>query len=207
MTTEALPMCTVMVPVKAFRQAKRRLAPALGAVQRKELAMTMAMTVVKAASPLPVAVLCDDEEVAAWAGGVGAAVIWSRKAGLSAAVEDGVAQLAERGAQHVMIVHADLPHAREIASLAGWSGVTLVPDRHLDGTNAICVPVGSGFCFSFGARSFQAHVAEAARKSLPLRIVRDQLLGWDIDLPADLEGLASIPLEIASTPGPATPRL
>ena len=183
-----------MVPVKAFSQAKRRLAPVLGLAQRRELVMAMAMTVLEAASPLPVAVLCDDEEVAAWASDVGAAVVWSRTPGLSAAVEDGVAQLAAKGSQQVMIVHADLPHAREIASLAGWSGVTLVPDRHVHGTNAICIPASSGFKFSFGACSFLAHVAEAARQSMPLRIVRDRLLGWDIDLPADLEGLEAASL-------------
>src|SRR5205809_558113 len=57
----------VLVPIKAFAAAKVRLAPALAADQRAELARTMAAQVLAAAHPLPVAVVCDDAEVAAWA--------------------------------------------------------------------------------------------------------------------------------------------
>ena len=57
----------VLVPVKAFAQAKIRLAPALDAAQRSQLARAMAERVLAAAHPLPVAVVCDDVEVARWA--------------------------------------------------------------------------------------------------------------------------------------------
>ncbi len=181
--------CWVLVPVKAFSRAKLRLASVLSAGERKELAIAMATTVVEAARPMPIAVVCDDAEVATWAEGLGVAVIWSPGGDLSTAVQDGVTHLASAGVSYALIVHADLPHAREIGPLTGWNGVTLVPDRHLDGTNAICIPTASDFRFSFGAGSFRAHVAEASRRGLPLRIVRDQLLGWDIDLPPDLEAI------------------
>ena len=62
----------VLVPVKAFHQAKLRLAPALDQAQRAALAREMATNVVRAAGDLPVAVVCDDDEVAAWAATVGA---------------------------------------------------------------------------------------------------------------------------------------
>ena len=56
----------VLVPVKAFAQAKARLAVSLDPAQRAELARAMAEHVLAAARPLPVAVVCDDEDVAEW---------------------------------------------------------------------------------------------------------------------------------------------
>ena len=64
----------VIVPVKAFRLAKVRLAPALSATERDDLARRMAEQVVGAAAPLPVAVVCDDDDVRAWAEAHGARV-------------------------------------------------------------------------------------------------------------------------------------
>ena len=65
----------VLIPVKAFADAKGRLAGAVDADGRADLARTMASTVVAAAAPLPVTVVCDDDGVDAWARSVGAAVI------------------------------------------------------------------------------------------------------------------------------------
>ena len=64
--------------------------------------------------------------------------------------------------------------------------VTLVPDRRRDGTNVAVVPTGAGFCFAYGAGSFERHRTEAARLGLPCQIVYDRRLALDIDLPEDL---------------------
>src|SRR5664280_675238 len=66
----------VLVPVKAFSQAKRRLHLALSEPERAELARAMADRVVSAAHPLPVVVVCDDNEVAEWARARRALVVW-----------------------------------------------------------------------------------------------------------------------------------
>jgi len=55
----------VLVPVKSFDEAKRRLAPALEPAERARLARAMASSVVASAAPLPTAVVCDDADVAA----------------------------------------------------------------------------------------------------------------------------------------------
>src|SRR5690606_8669929 len=57
----------VLLPVKAFHLAKVRLAPALGPAARVDLARSMATTVVHAAAPLAVHVVCDDDRVSEWA--------------------------------------------------------------------------------------------------------------------------------------------
>ena len=66
--------------------------------------------------------------------------------------------------------------------------MTLVPDRRDDGTNVLAVPTGVGFRFAYGAGLVRpppgrGRPARAARS----RIVRDAVLGWDVDVPADLD--------------------
>lgn len=180
----------VLVPVKSFGQAKLRLAPALPAAERSELARDMAAKVLAAAAPLAAWVVCDDDEVADWARGHGAAVLLRPGRGLNGAVADGVEHLAGEGFDQVIVAHADLPLATTLGWLADFDGVTLVPDRHDDGTNVACVPSAAGFAFAYGAGSFARHRAEAERLGLPLRIERDVPLGWDVDVPDDLSVLS-----------------
>ena len=178
----------VLVPVKSFGEAKLRLAPALDPAHRAELARAMATHVVRSAAPLPIAVLCDDAEVAAWARELGALVVWEPERGLNRAVEAGVGRLAAGGARRVVVAHADLAHARGLAWVARFAGVTLVPDHLDNGTNVICVPGPAGFTFSYGPGSLARHAAEAHRLRLPLRVVREPSLAHDVDLPSDLAG-------------------
>ena len=186
----ALPVAVgvaVLVPVKSFRQAKGRLAAALNEHDRAALAREMATKVVRAAGLLPVSVVCDDDEVAAWAVSLGAEIIWRPGRGLNGAVTDGVDELASVGYDRVIVAHADLPHALDLTWVADFDGVTLVPDRRDDGTNVACVPAHSRFVFAYGPGSFAAHCGEAERLGLPLRIEREARLGWDVDVPADLD--------------------
>ena len=182
-----------LLPVKAFADAKVRLAPAMNAADRAALARTMAEHVLTAAhaDQLPIAVVCDDPGVAVWAAEHGALVIPEDRPGrgLNGAVQRGVVHLVTRErATQVIVAHADLPFASRLAWVAAFPEVTLVPDRREDGTNVICLPAKAApdFRFAYGAGSFNQHRAEARRLGFALRTVRDPLLGWDIDLPADL---------------------
>ena len=178
----------MLVPVKAFADAKARLAPALDAAERATLARTMAERVVAAAAPLPVVVACVDDGVGTWAASVGASVAWTPGLGLNSAVQEAFARLAGDGFDVVVVAHADLPYAAGLARLAtDPDAVVLVPDRRDDGTNVLAVPAAaSGFTFAYGVGSFARHLAEAER--LGLRVVVERLpeLQWDVDLPADL---------------------
>jgi 2-phospho-L-lactate guanylyltransferase (CobY/MobA/RfbA family) len=53
----------------------------------------------------------------------------------------------------------------------------------------LVVPTGCGFRFRYGAGSFAAHRSESERCGLTVRVVRAGDLAWDVDVPADLEGL------------------
>jgi 2-phospho-L-lactate guanylyltransferase len=176
----------VVVPVKAFSRAKARLAEVLSPAERAELARTMATAVVSAAGALPVVVVCDDEEVRAWAEGLGVEVLWTPGLGLTGAVEAGLEHLAGRGTQRAIVAHADLPQAADLGWVDRGEGVTIVPDRHGDGTNVIALPTGAGFRFAYGAGSCASHLAEAQRLGLATAVIPDERLGWDVDRPEDL---------------------
>lgn len=180
-----------LVPVKAFRQAKRRLGTTLSDDERIRLVRSMAEHVLAACAPLPVTVVCDDEDVAEWASAHGATVEWTPGQGLNGAVRAGVRRLARTGAAWVTIAHGDLPRARGLGRLAPFDGVTLVPDRRDDGTNVLRLPAACGFEFAYGAGSFRAHRAEAARLGLAVRVLRVPDLAYDVDWPADVAELTS----------------
>jgi 2-phospho-L-lactate guanylyltransferase len=179
----------VLVPVKAFDQAKLRLGTVLSPIERRDLARRMATHVVRVSTPLPVVVVCDDPDVARWAETVGAEVVWCPGTGLNGAVTRGVATLCSQGVREVVVAHGDLPGARGFTHLTGTGGVTAVPDLRAEGTNVLCVPTAAGFGFSYGVGSFQRHCAEARRLGLPLRVRRDPDLTWDVDVPDDLRRL------------------
>lgn len=174
------------MPVKAFADAKRRLGTALSDRERQELVRAMAARVLAAAAPLPVAVVCDDTEVATWARDHGALVVWEPGRGLNGAVEAGIERLAAMGVRTVVVAHGDLPRASGLAAIGDPVGITLVPDRHGDGTNVVALPAGCGFRFSYGPGSFERHCAECRRLALPWRIIRRPALAFDVDWPADL---------------------
>ncbi len=189
----ALGSRAVLVPVKAFHDAKRRLDEALGPDERSALARAMADRVVDAAAPLPVAVVCDDGAVAAWARQRGALVVWEPGRGLNGAVEAGVAHLRHAGVDRVVVSHADLPRAADLASVDRGAGVTLVPDRWGNGTNVMALPTGAGFRFSYGPGSFARHQAEAERLGFVPEILDRPDLAWDVDLPEDVVPVAARP--------------
>ncbi len=157
---------------------------------RVNLVRSMAENVVAACAPLPAVVVCDDPEVAEWAGALGATVMWEPGQGLNGAVRSGVDQLSEAGVQWVTVAHGDLPRARDLGALDPFGGVTLVPDRRDDGTNVLRLPVDVDFRFSYGPGSFRAHRAEAGRLGLPVRILRVPALAYDVDWPDDVKELA-----------------
>jgi 2-phospho-L-lactate/phosphoenolpyruvate guanylyltransferase len=182
----------VLVPVKAFTQAKQRLRDVLDPERRRVLVESMAAGVLAAAGDLPCAVVCDDTDVRDWATAHDADTIWTPGLGLNGALMEAVRRMGRRGFTRIIVAHADLPLATDLGWLAAGDGVTLVPDRHRDGTNVVCVPAAAGFQFAYGAGSFAAHRREAARLELTTRIVNDDRLGWDVDVADDLQ----IPAEL-----------
>ena len=185
-------MRALLVPVKSFREAKNRLAPALSPDERAALARDLATIVVHAAGTLDVFVACDDGEVADWAISNDALVLWTPGLGLSGAVTTGVSYLGSIGFATAIVAHADLPLATDLEGFGTDGVVTLAPDWRDDGTNVAAVPADSGFQFAYGQGSFLRHQQEANRLGLDLEVVRDVALASDVDFPSDLHLVANL---------------
>ena len=195
--TQSASLIAVVIPIKAFEQAKDRLSSVLSTEQRILLARTTALGVLQSVRGASIFVVCDNPEISKWATSHGATVVHQSQPGLNAAVQEGISAAHEY--ERVMIVHSDLPlpsRLRELlSSTVASNTVTIVPDRHRDGTNVLIIPQGVGFTCHYGAKSFEAHTAEATKLGLPLQIVEDDELALDIDTPDDLNTLPTEWLE------------
>tara|TARA_Y100001970_G_scaffold160645_1_gene196513 strand:- start:1092 stop:1697 length:606 start_codon:yes stop_codon:yes gene_type:complete len=182
----------VLVPIKDFRQAKHRLSERLDAQARESLARSMAERVLSAAKGFSVHVACNDDAVANWATSLGVQVIWVERDGLNPAVSQAAHQLASEFS-HMTVVHADLPQAQSLDGIATANTVSIVPDRHKQGTNVLSLPTGTSFEFQYGTNSLYLHMNEAVRQNLDLKVLQIAHLQWDIDTPEDLDGFLESP--------------
>ena len=182
----------VLVPIKAFRNAKGRLAPTVSPAARADLARMMADRVLEAARPFAPFVVCDDDDVAGWATSRGAEVLWTPGLGLNGAVDHASAVVAGKGFDHVVVAHGDLPLANTFEHLVADGFVTLVPDHRLDGTNVQARPATIELPAAYGAGSFRHHLVAALDRGLDVRVVTDRRLARDVDTIADLDQLGIV---------------
>ncbi|MCU1432928.1 MAG: 2-phospho-L-lactate guanylyltransferase CofC [Actinotalea sp.] len=193
---------TAVVPLRDGTSGKTRLAPALDPELRAALVAVLARhvvaTLVESTLVARVAVVTADRAFAATVvGGLGPGVEVVEQppagGGLNGAVALGRDIACERGAQALLVVHADLAALGPMdveALLRPAAPVVLAPDRFGTGTNALVLrPAGRGFTFRFGPDSLAAHRAEAASRGLEPRIVERQGTATDLDTVADWDRL------------------
>ncbi len=197
-----------VVPVKDLERAKRRLAGALDPAARRGLSLAMLADVLDALDATPgldgIAVVSRDADVAELARRRGLRVIPEAGAGLNAAVAQAANVLSANvlsaeGCARLLVMPADLPLAAPeeiaavLAALHAAPGLTLVPDRHGVGTNALACTPPDAVAPSFGAGSFARHLEAARHAGIPATVLRLPGLGLDIDTPADLRALMETP--------------
>ena len=187
----------MLVPVKSFGAAKRRLTGWLSDDDRRRLARWMAERVVAAASPQPVFVACDDEAVADWAETLGADVLWGPGLGLNGAIDHGIDTMAGKGIDHVTVAHGDLPLAEGLGRLAIAGQVVLVSDRRRDGTNVLSRPTSIVLPADYGGGSFRRHLSAGLASGVPVTVRRDRRLAIDVDTVDDCRHPLVAPLLVA----------
>jgi 2-phospho-L-lactate guanylyltransferase len=182
-----------VVPIRSFGDAKRRLATRLDGPARRSLARGLAAGVIRSLvvdAGVPTFVVTADTEVAELATGVGAVVVDDLAGTLDAAVDAGRDAAIAAGHDRLLVAHADLPFPADLGGVAAagpGDGVVLVPDRHLDGTNVMALPAALDLRFAYGPGSFERHRAEADRLGVVVTVVSPSPLGWDVDVPDDLD--------------------
>ena len=185
-------MRIVAIPVKALGRAKRRLAPALSPLERAALALAMLEDVLDACLGHPgweTWVVSPDEAVLEVAAARRARVVAEEEGPLGRAIRQVERLAAEREAEALAIVPGDLPTLTSEAlgrALHTVGPVVLAPSADGVGTSMLlrrpprCIPS------RFGPDSFERHRALAAAKGLPVAVVREPALAFDVDRPDDI---------------------
>ncbi|MGB2694587.1 MAG: 2-phospho-L-lactate guanylyltransferase [Dehalococcoidia bacterium] len=186
-------MRIALIPVKDLSEAKARLASVLDAAGRRELALAMFRDVLAAARACSafdgVAVVTRDEEalaIAEAAGVEGLAEAGSLNEALTSASE----AVAQRGAERIVVLAADLPFvtADEITVVAKGSADVVVAAAKDGGTNALALAPGA-IAFRFGRESAGKHIDAARKAKLQAVRIESPCLAFDVDTPEDLRAL------------------
>jgi 2-phospho-L-lactate guanylyltransferase len=186
-----------ILPVKSFGAAKQRLAPALGARSRQALARAMFADVLASLRRVPgldsVVVVTADPAAASAARAQGVRVLRdTARVGQSAAALIGIRCGVAAGFERVLLVPGDTPliDPGEVAGLlARHREVSIVPDRHGTGTNALVLAPPDAITPSFGPASRDRHVAAAEAAGLSYAVEEIPTLTLDVDTGDDLAAL------------------
>ena len=186
-----------ILPVKSFGAAKQRLASALGPRSREALARAMFADVLASLGRVDeldaVVVVTADPVAEGSARGEGVPVLRDpAQAGQSAAASIGIAYAIAEGFERTLLVPGDTPllDPAEVASLlAAPRAVSIVPDRHGTGTNALVLSPPDAIAPSFGPGSLRRHVEAAGAAGVPEAVTRVATLMLDVDTGDDLSAL------------------
>jgi 2-phospho-L-lactate guanylyltransferase len=192
-----------ILPVKRFAAAKARLADDLSAGTRRALTESMVTDVLMALRRTKaideVLVVTSEPTAEAIGHGYGAKVIPDPvEEGQSAAALIGIAHAIERGATRVLLVPGDCPalDPLEVTELldrpALGRSVTLVPDRHGTGTNALVLVPPDVIVPVFGDDSRARHEQAAAAAGVPCAVEHVSTLLIDVDTGDDLVALRQL---------------
>lgn len=183
-----------IIPIKSLERVKTRLAHMLSPQERRELVLSMLEDVLRglrASRRIERMYLVGrDPEVLRLARLYAAEWLFDTTRDLNSALRLGARQACERGAQSLLLLHADVPliSAADIermgTALTAHTRLALAAARD-GGTNALVCSVPLPIPLCFGRRSMAMHLEVARRRGLHAQIVYSPTLR-DIDRPEDL---------------------
>ena len=195
-------MIYAIVPVKRLSDAKSRLSMRLSVEQRRSLSLIMLRCVLNALGECSrierTVVVSSDDDALNCASQNGADVL--REAGygdLNAAINQATARCVQLGADHVLVLPADLPLVTEedVQSLllrgSEAPRIVIVSSRDGAGTNALLRTPCEAIPSRFGPGSFARHLQEAIARDVSYHVCHIPRIELDIDTPEDLDYLLS----------------
>lgn len=183
-----------LVAVKSRALCKSRLAGALAPAARLTLVRCMLAHVLEAAREAPsitrVLLVSPERDVVP----DDTAVLHDAGESLNHALTQAHARLAALGFTAALVLPADLPRVtgaelEQLVHAGRETGFAIAPDQAQRGTNALYLPLGTAFRFSFGHDSLRLHLIEAERLGMRARVVQLPGLAFDVDAPQDLARL------------------
>lgn len=195
----------ILIPVKNLAGAKQRLAEMLDQQDRTQLAQAMLSDVLECLAEWPgrpeIALVTSDPFACDQAGLFGFEIIPdNQNRSETDAIQMATGICVERGMKSTLVIPADIPliRARElqrIADAAPAEGCVLVPAADGRGTNAAWRNPADLFPLRFGNDSFKPHLAAARATQKPCIVLELPGIALDVDNPADLRELATLPGE------------
>ena len=195
----------ILIPVKNLSSAKQRLAALLDQPSRTRLAQAMLHDVLSTLQGWKnrpqIAVVTGDPYAVSLAREYGFEIIPEPdNPGETAAIEMATGVALERGADSTLVIPADIPliqawELEEIMKHAPAEGSVLVPAADGRGTNAAFRRPANLFPLRFGNDSFKPHHAAAQATGKPCVVLNLPGIAADVDNPADLRQLLSLPGE------------
>ena len=185
-------MRAILIPVKSFREAKKRLALHFSPSDRAALAEALLddfFRVVEGVQGIKRIFVVSSEPVALERA---RALGWetipeTEQRSESDSVDAASHYCAEQGVRALLRLPVDIPlaQARDIEAIFGElhpsPAAVLIPSRDGTGTNALLRTPPALFPSRFGPNSFEKHLAEARRCSASVRILRNPRLELDVD--------------------------
>lgn len=191
-----------LVPLKQLAGAKTRLAEALDATARRELALAMARDVVTALagarSVQRVVLVSDIPELPQLLGiSAVASQIRTGARGLNEDLSAAAGWATREGATHVLIAHADLPlldsaAVDRFAASADFKTLRAAGCRQGSGTNLLLAPLPLPLPLVFGHDSLARFRRVAGQAGLTLEVMAEPALASDVDDVADYETLLEL---------------
>ena len=195
-------MKAILIPVKEFHEAKKRLAPHFPPADRAALAEAMCQDFFSVVAATRCAdrvfVISKEPRALAQARSLGwETIVESRQTSESDSVDAGSRYCAERGVHALLRLPIDLPLVEPsdieavFDQLETAPSVVVVPSSDGTGTNALLRSPAVLFPSHFGPNSFPRHLAEAKACGARTRIFRNPRLELDIDELDDLRRLSN----------------
>ncbi len=187
-----------IIPVKPLRRGKSRLSGVLDENGRTALNTCLLQNTLAALAGVPeidhTLIISRDPQALSIARTFGAQTLLERSgSNLNRALEIATAIVRRSAHRGLLILPADLPLLRshDIADLLATASrppvISIVPDRHGEGTNALLVSPPGMLRYSFGVGSFRRHCEAAQQCEAKLQVVHNPVIALDLDIPEDLD--------------------
>jgi FO synthase len=188
-----------ILPIKAFRPVKTRLASVLSPTQREALMKSMVEDVLLALSNCSaikgVLLVSNDDEMPALAEKHGAEILsLERDEDLNAAVQAASEHLHEKGIDRILVLHGDIPLLRgsdlnQLIESSCDQELTLLSCRAGSGSNALITDLPAKIPFVYGRQSFARFQQEAQERGVETGFADIPEIAFDIDTVTDLADL------------------
>jgi 2-phospho-L-lactate guanylyltransferase len=188
----------ILIPCKSFAVGKSRLSAILSPERRDALCRSFLVNTVTLANKVVardhIHIVSSDSNVASVASDLGVHCDGENDHDLNSALTSSVARIIagghENAERNILILPIDLALNSPAAIapvIAVRADIVVVPDRLDQGTNLLRLGgnVARNFRFQYGDNSFWKHRTEAQSLGLTVEILRDPVLCFDVDTPAD----------------------